>query len=108
MHERVIVQHQFINITQGLQEDILKRVDSYFQNWSDTYLKRYFVKKDAEIKIVIHMEKNKQEKYEATFSFYLDSDTPILYHNENPFKEPIDLVNHAFLHLKEYLAENKD
>lgn len=108
MHERVIVQHQFVNITEGLEKDLLNRVDNYLENWSDTYLRRFFTKQDAEIRVVVHMEKNKQEKYDATISFYLDSHTPILYHNEVPFKEPIDLINHAFLHLKEYLAELKD
>ena len=47
--------------------------------------------------------KNKQEKYTGTFDFVLDGTA---YHRENdiPFKEPLDVVNHAFKHLKEFLA----
>ena len=45
-----------------------------------------------------------QEKYEGTFKFELDG-KEIIYHNDQPFKEPIDLINHAFKHLKETLAK---
>lgn len=71
-------------------------------------MRAFLAKESAEIKLVVSMEKTKQDKYEATFSFYLDSDTPFVYSTDVPFKEPFDVVNHAFLRLKEYLADQKD
>ncbi len=108
LRERIIVQHHFVNITQALEEQLLSRIWWHFENWSDTYLRTFLSKETAEIKLVVSMEKNKQDKYEATFSFYLDSDKPFVYTTDVPFKEPIDVVNHAFLHLKEHLADQKD
>jgi transcription elongation factor GreA-like protein len=104
MSKTVIIKERFVDLTPALQEDILKRVDNYVTNWSDTYFKPYFEKPSAEITIEFSMIKDKKDEFEATFKFYLDSNTPIVYTNDVPFKQPIDLVNHAFLHLKESLA----
>lgn len=103
----IIIQERFVDLTPALQEDILQRVDNYLNNRSDTYLKPYKEKPSAEIKIEFTMSKTKESKYEASFKFYLDSSTPIIYTNDVPFVQPIDLVNHAFQHLKETLASKK-
>ena len=69
----------------------------------DSYLKPFFSKEDAEMKLNIHLEKNKQDKYEGKFIFHLDG-KEIIYSNDVPFKEPLDVVNHAFKRLKEGLS----
>lgn len=75
----------------------------------DGPLRPYLLKPDAEIKCVINMTKNKQDKYDGIISLYLDSTKPLIYETDRdvPFRAPLDLVNHAFLHFKEHLADAK-
>ena len=70
---------------------------------SDSYLKPYFKKDDAKITLQLTFKKNKQEKFEGKFIFNLDGNE-VIYSNDVPFSEPLDVVNHAFKRLKETLA----
>lgn len=93
----------FVNITEWLQESILSICNDHITHMSDSYLKPYLEKKDAEASLTIHFEKNKKELFEGKFIFILDG-KEVIYHNDVPFSEPLDIVNHAFKRLKEHLA----
>lgn len=98
------ITHQFRNITTWLQESILNICNEHINNMSDSYLKSYLKKEDAVLSLHMTFEKNKQEKYEGRFLFNLDGEE-VIYSNDVPFVEPLDVVNHAFKRLKEYLAK---
>ena len=70
---------------------------------SKSYLKPYFTKEDAKMSLQFTFEKNKQEKFTGKFVFNLDG-KEVIYSNDVPFSEPLDVVNHAFKRLKEALA----
>lgn len=73
---------------------------------SKSYLKPFLVKEDAVNSLNIHFEKNKKDLYEGRFEFLLDGEREkIIYTNDKPFVEPLDVVNHAFKRLKEQLAK---
>lgn len=97
------INHRFMNITEWLQETILNICNEHITKMSDSYLKPYFDKTDANIGLQLTFEKNKQEKFEGKFIFNLDG-TEVIYSNDVPFVEALDVVNHAFKRLKESLA----
>ena len=97
------ITHHFVNITEGLEETIMNICNEHIEHMSDSYLKKFMEKEDAELKLNITFEKNKQDKYEGKFMFTLDGQE-IMYSNDVPFKEPLDVVNHAFKRLKEALS----
>lgn len=92
------------DITEGLQEKLTQIAQDHIDKFSDSYFKKLLQNNDAQGRVTMHITKNKQERYEWKFHFTLDS---LNYHwdNDVPFKEPLDLVNHAFKHLKEHLAD---
>ena len=94
---------QYDNITPLLQEDVERTARNHLLKFQDSYFKTYLKKTDAKITTAMRFSKNKQEKYVGTFKFVLDGEE-FFRSNEVPFKEPLDVVNHAFKHLKEYLA----
>ena len=100
---KIVIMHRFTNLTEWLQTTILDICDDHFANMESSYLKPYIAKTDAKIKLHFSMEKNKKERYEGSFQFLIDGEE-ILYSNDVPFKEPLDVVNHAFKRLKEALA----
>lgn len=101
--ESIIFNAQFDDITPVMEEDLEKIAKEHLIKFSDSYLKPFLTKPDATITVMMRMSKNKQEKYEGKFQFLLDGET-FYRNNDVPFKEPYDVVNHAFKHLKEYLA----
>lgn len=94
---------KYENITPALEADLETLARNHLIKFSGSYLKSFLQKADAIVLANITFVKNKQEKYEAKCDFVLDGDK---FHRENdvPFKEPLDVINHAFKHLKEYLA----
>ncbi len=104
LQERIKINYRFVDITPALEEDIKKLVEKNINQKLDRYLKKFLNKEDAEIKIDINISKNKQGKYEGSFRFDLDWQL-FVYKNDVPFKNVIDLVNHAFDHLKEKLSK---
>lgn len=66
------------------------------------YFKKIFTNKpDAEITVSVNVWKNKSERFDWMFSFIVDGQ-PFRYErtgNES-FRNPVDLVNHAFMHFK--------
>ena len=103
MSNKFKINHRFENITEWLQESIITICQEHIHNMSDSYLKKFMEKEDADLSLQITFEKNKQEKYEGKFIFNLDGQE-IIYFNDVPFKEPLDVVNHAFKRLKEALS----
>jgi len=105
MHSRIKLNHQFTGeMTEGLQEDLLSLVHEKIEFMSDSYFKPTLNKEDAEILIHTTMSKNHEGKYEGKFHFNLDG-VEYHYQNDVPFVEPLDVVSHAFKHLKEQLAD---
>ncbi len=104
---RIKINYRFVDITPALQQDIKELVEKNISGKLDRYLKSILDKKeDAEIIIDISIKKNKQWKYEGSFRFDVDGNL-IVYHNDIPFKNINDLVNHAFDHLKITLSNKK-
>jgi len=91
------------NITDLLKEDLDKDALRHITNWQDSYLKKYIDKKDAEVHFHLRVEKVKGDRYECKFHCKLDG-VPFDWANDQPFKSPHDVVNHAFKHLKEKLS----
>jgi hypothetical protein len=94
---------KYDNITPALEADLETITRNQLLKYTDSYLKPYLQKTDAEIKVTCTFTKNKQEKYEGRYIFNLDG-KEFPWNNDVPFKEPLDVVNHAFKHLKEFLA----
>lgn len=103
-NKNIKIHYNFENLTPGLESDIEALVVDNLQNKMDAYLNKVLSKKDSEGLIDIRITKNKQEKYEGSFEFVLDG-IKYMYQNNSPFRDVIDLVNHAFDHLKETLAD---
>lgn len=94
---------KYENITPALEADIETITQNHLLKFQDSYLKPYLQKTDAIVMVTCTFTKNKQDLYEGKYNFDLDGKS---FHRDNdvPFKEPFDVVNHAFKHLKEYLA----
>lgn len=112
----VHVTYQFDGISEPLQESIKKYVQLNLYVNPDVdqpLLKPYFNKiftnkPDAEITSSIHVVKNKADRFDGIFSFNVDWH-PIRYERtwSESFKNPVDLVNHAFNHFKRELTGDK-
>lgn len=96
---------KYTNITPGLEVQLETIARNHLLKFQDSYLKPYLLKPDAQVLVTINFTKNKQEKYEGRFQFVLDGKEFFYRNNDIPFKEPLDIINHAFQHLKEYLAD---
>ena len=94
---------KYENITPALEQDIETVARNHLLKFQDSYLKPFLQKEDAIISVTYTFSKNKQERYEGKFNFIMDG-KDFYRTNDIPFKEPIDLINHAFKHLKEHLA----
>lgn len=105
LHPRIKLNHQFAgDMTEWLQSDLLVLSHNKIEKLQDSYFKKVLSKEDAEILIHMTMTKNHDAKYEGKFHFVLDGEE-YHYHNDVPFVEPLDVVSHAFKHLKEQLAD---
>ena len=90
---------EYVWITDWLKEDLEKISLDHVVKYQDSYLKRY-VDTSAEVHFHVRVEKNKQDKYICSFNVNVDGEK---FHWDNdsvPFKEPYDVVNHAFKHFK--------
>ncbi len=106
MNSRIKLNHHFTwDMTELLQADLLELAHQKIENLEESYFKKILKKEDAEILIQIKMEKNHEWRYEGKFNFKLDWEE-YYYHNDVPFVEPLDVVSHAFKHLKEQLADS--
>lgn len=101
---KVDLSTQFVDMTDLLQEDIKKIAHEQIGKLTNSYFKSILQKPDAQIRLRLYMAKNKQGKFEGKFNAELDGDQ--FYRDTDvPFKEPFDVVSHAFKHLKEHLAK---
>ena len=104
MDERVIVTTQFVGeFSEALQADIKKIANEQAEKLTGSYFQTILKKEDAQIKIKLHMTKTSQDKYEGKFNANLDGDV-YRWDTDVPFRKPLDVVGHAFTHLKEHLA----
>ncbi len=101
--ENIKLISKYENITPALEADLETLTQNQLLKYQDSYLKSFLQKADAVVTVTSTFTKNKQEKFEWKYHFNLDGKE---YHRNNdvPFKEPFDVVNHAFKHLKEFLA----
>lgn len=101
--ENIILITKYENITPALEVDLETLTRNQLIKFQESYLKPYLTKTDAVVKVTGTFQKNKQEKYEWKYLFKMDGEE-YTRNNNVPFKEPFDVVSHAFKHLKEYLA----
>lgn len=106
MKEKIKINYKFSWLTEFLEEDVKKLIDNNLEWKMDWYLRKALSKSDTEMHISVRINKNKQERYEWSFEYLLDWDK-IMYTNDVPFKNILDLVNHAFDHLKRQLSDRK-
>lgn len=98
------VTSNFYNVPEIKQFVIKNIVTKNFGGKLDVYLKKVFVKKDAQVRLDYKIQQNKQGKYEAKFVFNADWDL-FAYSSKTGFKFVEDLVNHAFDRFKEHLSK---
>ena len=101
--ENIRLISKYENITPALEADLETLTKNQLLKYQDSYLKPFLQKTDAIVTVTCTFTKNKQDKFEAKYKFNLDG-KEYLWNNDVPFKEPFDVVNHAFKHLKEFLA----
>jgi hypothetical protein len=112
----VQVTYHFDGILEPLQESIQKYVSTNLYVNPDQespllkpYFKKVFANKpDAQIIMHIHITKNKAERFEGIFSCIVDWEA-IRYERTGTesFKNPQDLVNHAFSHVKREITGDR-
>ncbi len=100
----ITLKTEFTNITPALQADLEKLAWEHLEKFRNSYFKSILKKTDAQIKVRFLLAKNKQDKYEGKFHADLDGNV-FNWENDVPFKEPIDVLNHSFKHLKESLTD---
>lgn len=92
------------DITDNLKRDFDNISAKHLDNMSNSYLKKYVDKKDAEVRIHVRIEKFKDGRFECKFRATYDGNT-FDRETSSPFKEPFDALNHWFKHFKEHLAQ---
>ena len=103
IYDKVNPHYTLTNLTPALIESIKSLVEYNFENKLDAYLNKVFQKDDAKVLVDISIEKNKKWEYNGSFNFFLDGQK--FHYWRESYKNPDDLVNHAFDHLKEYLSQ---
>lgn len=111
----VHVSYHFDDIQEPLQDSIKKYValNLYANPESEQpllkpYFKKIFTNKpDAEVSATVHVARNKAERFEWVFTFVIDGQL-VRYERagSDSFKNPTDLVNHAFDHFKRAVTGN--
>lgn len=111
MHEKIDVSYYFKGVKDQVEESIKTYVMENITKKMDAYFKKILGHEDARIAIRITIEKHKgeDERYDGTFLFTLDGKVyqPYKREGDRGFENVRDLVNHAFDHLKEQIANAK-
>ncbi|NOZ43992.1 MAG: hypothetical protein GXP45_02425 [bacterium] len=98
------VTYKFYNLSKGEEEKIKTIVQKNIEVKSDSYLKSIFSNnKNAIVKIDYKIQKNKQNRFDASFRFFYNGKS-FVYKNKSSFKFTDDLVNHAFTHFTRAIA----
>ncbi len=96
---------KFYNLTSEEEKAIQTIVQKNIEVKAASYLKSiYATNKDAEVQIDYKIQKNKQNRFEASFRFIYNGKT-FVYKNKVAFKFTEDLINHAFLHFNRQIGE---
>ncbi len=105
----VHVSYQFEGIQEPLQESIRKYAELNLYVNPDVdkpllkpYFKKIFTNKpDAEVQVQVHVAKNKSDRFDWVFMFTVDGQVTRYERTwSDSFRNPTDLVNHAFTHFK--------
>lgn len=109
MHQNINLKFFSESIDGEVEESIMMYLHANIEKKMDAYFKKVLVHPDARIMITANLERNKDGKFDGRFTFVLDGKT-LRYERigADSFKNIHDLVNHAFDHLKEQLAHEKD
>ena len=103
--KKPFVTYKFYNIEQWEQDKIKEIVQKNIDVKADSYLKSIYQNKpDTVVKIDYKLQKNKKNRYEASFRFFYDGKI-FIYKNKTAFKYTTDLVNHAFDHFKRHISD---
>ncbi len=112
MHKNIDIHYYFERVTKPVEESIRQYVQENVNTKMDTYFKKALSHDDARITLRINIERHKDddERYDGTFLFTLDGKAypPYKREGDRAFENVHDLVNHAFDHLKEQLASQKE
>ena len=112
MHKNIDVHYYFKTISDQVEESIKTYVEENINKKMDAYFKTVLHHEDARITLRVTMERHKgeDERYDGTFLFTLNGKAypPYKRDGDRAFENVHDLVNHAFDHLKEQLASEKD
>lgn len=104
MNTNIKLNCKFDNVTEALEATLNKEIKKNLEWKMSSYFNKVFKNnKDGEILVQIVFTKNKKDKYEWSFRFNIDWEK-YNYSNDVPFVKPVDLINNAFDHLKEYLS----
>ena len=94
---------EYVWITENLEADLTQKAREHISNMRSSYLKKYIEKTDAEVHFHLRVEKVDNSRFEGKLNALLDGEK-FYWDTDVPFKEPYDIVSHAFKHLKEHLA----
>lgn len=116
MHKNIDVKYYFKEVTDQVEESIKKYVEENVNTKMDAYFKKILVRDDARISVQINIAKHGKgnnptdDRYDGTFLFRVDGKDypPYKRDGDRAFENVHDLVNHAFDHLKEQFASEKE
>lgn len=113
MHKNIDVHYYFEWVAKQVEESIKKYVLENVTTKMDAYFKKILIShEDARIGIRVNIAKHKgdDERFDGTFLFTLNGKAypPYKREGDRAFENVHDLVNHAFDHLKEQLASEKE
>lgn len=116
MHKNIDVKYYFKEVNDLVEESIKQYVEDNVNTKMDAYFKKILSRDDARISMQINIAKHGKgqhktdDRYDGTFLFTVDGKDypPYKRDGDRAFENVRDLVNHAFDHLKEQLASEKE
>lgn len=107
MHQNIDIHYYFKQVEEQVETSIKSYVEENIEKKMDAYFKKVLHHEDAVIDIDVKIERHEDGRYSWTFLFTLDGKQYTPYKREM-FESVRDLVNHAFDHLKEQIASERD
>jgi len=105
--KKPVVTYKFYWLTSDEEKFVWKLIDKNITIKSESFLNKIYINKpNAEVIIDYKIQKNKKNRFEASFRFFYDGKS-FIYKNKSAFKFIDDLVNHAFTHFTRHVAEKK-
>ncbi len=107
MHKNIDVHYYLKDTDPQVEASIKMYVQDNVDTKMDAYFKKILSHEDVRITIDVKIARHEDGRYDGTFIFILDGKEYTPYKREM-FENVHDLVNHAFDHLKEQIADEKD